>query len=164
MQKPALLRDHLTARLPELARDPERLKMWLDNGSIRSTQTASLGFQWSYKLNIVVTDWTDHPSIIMVLIVEWLRRHQPDLVASTAAPGFVFEADIIDDKTIDLSIDLDLTEVVAVTRREDGGFDMQHVEEPLTMFPDDLPIEETAPTLTELWLGDERVIPAPAAA
>lgn len=162
MQKPALLRTHLATALPELARDPERLKMWLDNGGIRSTQSASLGFQWAYKLNIVVTDWTQHPSIIMVLIVEWLRRHQPDLVASNAAAGFTFEADIIDDKTIDLSIDLDLTEVVTVTRREDGGFDMQHIEEPLTMFPDDLPLDDSAPVLTELWLGGERVIPSPA--
>lgn len=161
MQKPADLRAHLVARLPELERDPERLKMWLDRGTIRATQSAGHGFVYDYTLNLVVTDWTDHPSILMVLILDWLRRHQPDLIASSAAPGFSFEADIIDKDVIDLSIDLALSEVVTVARRVDGGFDMEHQVEPETMFPDDLPIVDGDPTLTELWWRGERVLPLP---
>lgn len=161
MEKPASLRDHLVNLLPELQRDPERLKMWVDKGSVRATQSVGLGFVYDYTLNLVVTDWDRHPSVIMVLLVEWLRRHQPDLIASSAAVGLPFEADIIDKDVIDLSVDLQLSEVVTVIRRQDGGYDMQHLVEPPTMFPDDLPIEESGPTLTELWWRGERVVPLP---
>ncbi len=134
--------------------------MWIDRGSIRSRQTASLAFQYGYKLNVVVLDWTMSPSIIFMLIVQWVRRNQPDLVASQAAPGFTFEADIIDTRTIDLSIELDLTETVAAVPRDAGGYDLQHHGEPDPMFPDDEPLAPA--TLTELWMGAERVIPGTA--
>lgn len=159
MLKPDSLRIHITAALPDLARDPERLRMWIDRGSIRSRQTASLAFQYGYRLNVVVLDWTLSPSIIFILLVDWLRRNQPDLVASQSAPGFTFEADILDTRAMDLSIELDLTETVSTVAREGGGFDLQHHAEPVPMFPDDV---ELAPALTELWLGTDRVIPGPA--
>ncbi len=161
MLKPADLREHLTTRIPELARDPERLRMWIDKGSIRSRQTASLAFQYGYRLNVVVLDWTEHTSILFVMLVDWVRRNQPDLVASQAAPGFAFEADILDKDTIDLSIEIDLTETVGVTVREDGGWDMQHHAEPATMFPEDLGIVEEGPALSELWWRGERLLPLP---
>ena len=42
MLKPAKLREHLTRALPELARDPEKLVMFVTAGSIQSTLTAAL--------------------------------------------------------------------------------------------------------------------------
>ena len=161
MEKPASLREHLVSRLPELARDPERLKLWIDQGTVRSSQTANLSFQYGYTLNLLVTDWTAHPSILFVLLLEWLRRHQPDLVASNSAPGFAFEADVIDKNVVDLQVTLALSEAVITTRRNDGGWDMQHLVEPETMFPDDSALSAPAAPLTELWWRDERVLPLP---
>lgn len=161
MQKPALLRDHLTTRLPELARDPERLKIWVDRGDVRSTMTASRSFAYRYTLNLLLVDWGAHPSVIMILVLEWLRRQQPDLVASNQSSGFAFEADIIDKDIVDIQLSMNLTETVRVTMREDGGFDMEHVIEPEPLFPDDATIVEAGAPLTELWWRDERVLPLP---
>lgn len=136
--------------------------MWIDRGSIRSRQTASHAFQYGYQLNIVILDWADHTSILFIHILDWVRRHQPDLVASQSASGFTFEADIIDKTTIDLSIEIELTETVGAVRRIDGGWDMQHHAEPAPMFPDDDSlVPGTAPTLTEIWWQGERLLPLP---
>ena len=158
MLKPAAIRAMLAASLPELARDPERLRMWIDKGSVRTRQTDSFSFEIAYRLNIVVIDWTHAPLIIFALLNEWLRRSQPDLVASQAAPGYSFEADIMTNDAIDLSIDLDLTEAVRRVEREDGtGWDMQIVEEP-ECFPDEFAPQPPVP-LKEIWWKDERLVP-----
>jgi hypothetical protein len=159
MRKPAAIRALLTAHLPDLARDPERLRMWIDKGQVRTRQTSSFSFEVAYTLNIVVLDWTDPPVILFVLLNDWLRRYQPDLVASQAADGYAFEADIMTNSALDLSIDLALTEAVTAVRREDGGWDMQIVEEPES-FPDDFAASPPVP-LKEIWWKDARLIPEP---
>ena len=159
MLKPASIRDMLAHHLPELARDPERLRMWIDKGSVRTKQTSSFSFEVAYRLNIVVIDWTNEAIILFVLLNEWVRRYQPSLVASQAAEGYSFEADILTNSAMDLSIDLDLTESVRAVKRDDGGWDMQIVEEPES-FPD-----EFAPSppvlLKEIWWKGERLVPLP---
>lgn len=158
MLKPASIRALLTSYLPALARDPERLRMWIDKGNVRTRQTESFSFELVYRLNIVVIDWTDEPIIIMALLNEWLRRYQPDAVASQAAPGYSFEADIVTNTAMDLSIELDLSEAVRRVPKEDGdGYDLQVVEEPES-FPD-----ESAPEppvlLKEIFWKGERLVP-----
>lgn len=162
MLKPAAIRNMLTDFLPELAENPERLRLWIDKGGIRTRLTDSFTFEVAYRLNIVVIDWTRAPVIIFALLNEWLRRYQPDLVASQAAAGYSFEADIVTNSAMDLSIDLDLTETVIRVPKEGGaGWDMQIVEEPES-FPD-----EFAPSppvnLKEIWWKDERLVPLPPA-
>lgn len=158
MRKPASIRKLLTDYLPELGRDPERLRMWIDKGNVRYRQTDSKSFELVYRLNIVVIDWTGEAVVIFTLLNEWLRRYQPDAVASQAAPGYSFEADIVTNNAMDLSIDLDLSEVVRRVAREDGdGWDLQIVEEPES-FPDEFAPEPPVP-LKEIWWKGERLVP-----
>lgn len=157
MLKPAAIRELFTGHIEELARDPERLRMWIDKGSIRTSQTSSFAFEVAYRLNIVVIDWSEPPIILFVLLNNWLRRYQPSLVANQAADGYSFEADIMTNSMIDLSIELDLTEAVIAQPREDGGWDMQIVEEP-ECFPDDFAPSPPVP-LKEIWWKGERLVP-----
>lgn len=157
MLKPAAIRAALTAHLPELATDPDRLRLWIDKGRVRTRQTASFAFELAYTLNIVVIDWTHPPVIIFAILNDWLRRFQPSLVASQAAEGYSFEADIMTNEAIDLSIDLALTEAVVAVRNDAGGWDMQIVEEP-ECFPDDFAPQPPVP-LKEIWWRGERLVP-----
>ena len=85
-------------------------------------------------------------------------RTEAPAVASQAAPGYSFEADIVTNSAMDLSIDLDLSEVVRRVAREDGdGWDLQIVEEPES-FPDEFAPEPPVP-LKEIWWKGERLVP-----
>lgn len=162
MQKPASIRAALADLLPELHRDPDRFMVWLEKGAVRSTMIESRAFAWSYTLNIVITGLTAHPSLAMLAICDWLRTNQPDLLAPNA-PGFRFEADIIDDKTVDLMIELDLDEPVVLQPRADGsGFDLEHLPPPV-LFPDDLPLAVPPSLLRQIWWKGELLVPLPVA-
>ena len=44
MNKPSALRAHLLAAVPELHKNPDRLLVFIDNGTIRSTAAPGLSF------------------------------------------------------------------------------------------------------------------------
>lgn len=157
MRKPAAIRKLLTDALPALQRDPELLVLWIDKGKVRTRQTANFSYAVEYTLNIVIKDWSESPLIFFVILNAWLRRYQPDLVASHAANGYDFEADIMTDKLIDLSIDLQLSESITAQQRDDGGWDMVIVEEPDPL-PDDTPFSPIA-LLKSIWYHGKRIVP-----
>ncbi len=165
MQKPDSLRSALVTAIPELARDPDKLKLFIDRGQIQTLATGSLAFAWSYTLNLIVEDWTGHPDLIVIAVIIWLRDNQIELVArhDEGKSGFRFEADIIDANTIDLSIELDLLEPVGAIKREDGGYDLTHFAQPAPVIPDEVALVtspgNSAVTLAELWLDGEKLIP-----
>lgn len=129
MEKPNSLRAALTAAAPDLARDPERLTMWVEEGRIRSPMVENRGFAWEYTLNITVTDLILHPSVLFLAINDWLRAAQPDLLTPASSAGYRFDADIIDPQTVDLHIKLRLTENVALVAGPNGPA-LQHLAEP----------------------------------
>lgn len=131
MFKPDSLRAHLTAAMPELATDPDRFLVFIDEGSLVSTFAGGLSFEYRYTLNLVLTDFTLHPDALMVPLLIWLRTHQPELLANPdRREQIAFEADLIDNARIDLSVRLPLTERVGVHPRGDGGHDIEHYPEP----------------------------------
>lgn len=139
MIKPASLRAAIVALQPDLARDPEKLLMWVDQGNIRSTSTPTLGFAYRYQLNVILIEFAGEPSVIMLAVTKWLRDNQPERVV----PGndaFAIEVDLIDSTTVDLQLQIMLEENVTATRREDGGYNIQHLAEPNPLFDDDLPL------------------------
>lgn len=161
MQKPDSLRAAIVAMLPYLARDPDRLVMWIDRGSIAARLTGTLGFRYSYRLNVVIENLTVSPSVAMLAVIKWLTENEPALLTPNK-DAVAFEADILDNGTIDLQLLLDLTEQVLVTAKDDGGYDIAHPPEPFPLLPDDLgaggliPI----PTLSSLWTVDgEKILP-----
>lgn len=161
MKKPETLRAAIAAAVPDLAENPERLIMWIDQGTVASPMTAAFHFAYSYRLKILLLGYAGQQPPIAIAILYWLRINQPDLL-QPGKDAFGFEVDFLDNKSVDLEIDLQLTEQVHAVRREDGGFDMQFIAEPNPLFPDDIGLgdEGTAPILTSIWYEGQRLLPA----
>lgn len=132
MNKPNSLRDHLLAADPTLAQNPERLLVFIDEGNIRATAAPGLSFEWLYTLNIIITDYAGHPDNIAIPLLAWLRRNQPDLLTNIekGKDAIGFEADILGNDKVDLSITLPLTERVIVKRLPDDSLEVTHPPEP----------------------------------
>ena len=131
MIKPESLRAALVAAVPHLRRNPDRLLIFADEGSVAATFAPGLSFEWRYTLNLIVTDFAGHPDAIMVPLLIWLRTHQSELLANFDNHGKVeFEADVLANDKVDLSIKIPLTERVGVKPRAGGGHDVVHYPEP----------------------------------
>ena len=156
MIKPDSLRAAIAVHNPSLARDPERLLMFVDRGNARSFMTPDESFETRYTLNIIITDFAADPSSLMIAILSWLRINQPDLLVPPNQ-AFQFEVDILDNGLVDLSLNLDLTEQVATIRRADGGFDMEYLPEPENLFDagdDDYGLPIPPVPLTGAYIGE----------
>jgi hypothetical protein len=161
MLKPDSLRRALTEGLVDAAgvrfleRDPHRLAIFIDKGRIAGRATGSIGFEWRYRLQAILTDFpaslVDSVALVVML---WLREHQPETLLNHTSgnDAVIFEADIIDADTIDLALELELNEAVDARPRDTGGFDLVHRAEPNPTPPfDDVP--DTTP-IGQFYLGD----------
>lgn len=150
MYKPKSLRKALTDAVPDLARNPEMMRIFIDNGKLASTLATSLSFENQYTLNVVVTDFTGDIELLLVPINAWLRIHQADIMTTDEGrqKGFTYFADINNGDSIDISISLMLTERTIV---KEQGHEL-HVEQA----PEPQPPEPvTRPT--ELYVHGELV-------
>ena len=153
MKKPQLLRDHITRACPDLATNPEKMTVFVEGGNVVHTGTPALSFEYRYTVNVVITDWADSTDTLVVPVIAWLKRHQPDLFDNPErrAKGFRFVAEIIDHSTVDVSIELDLTETVAVKGETVDGVNRlttRHIGEPVLA---DASQVETALDLAAEW-------------
>lgn len=131
MIKPQHLRDHLADALPELKRDPDKLLVFIDQGSLAATYAPGLSFEYRYTLNLILTDFSGHPDSVMVPLLVWAAVNQPELLSNPANRGQIsFEADVIANDKVDLDIKIQLTERVGVHARVGGGYDIEHYSEP----------------------------------
>lgn len=132
MNKPESLRTHLLATIGELKHNPDRLLIFIDNGKIRCTAASSLSFEYSFDLQVILTDFAGHPDSVMLPVLGWLSVNQADLLENLnkSAQGIQFEADILDNSKVDLSLTLPLTERVIVGNDADGNTTIRHPGEP----------------------------------
>ncbi len=132
MNKPSALRAHLLAAVPELHKNPDRLLVFIDNGTIRSTAAPGLSFEYSYTLNVILTDYAGHPDAVAIPLLAWLLVNQPELLTNLekGKTAIAFEADVLDNSKVDLSLKLPLTERVIVKKQEDGTLQVSHPDEP----------------------------------
>ncbi|WP_460115371.1 phage tail protein [Pseudomonas sp. H2_D02] len=157
MNKPKSLRAHLLATISELKHNPDRLLIFIDNGKIRCTAAASLSFEYSFDLQVILTDFAGHPDSVMLPVLGWLKVNQADLLENLnkSTQGIQFEADILDNSKVDLSLTLPLTERVVVGTDADGNTTIHHPGEP----------KQVAAFLDPAWIpgarrtGSERVVP-----
>ena len=162
MKKPADLRAHLVAALPDLARDPELLRIWIEEGTVKTTQAPSRAFEVRYQLNIAILDFAQDPLILMVLINEWLRTHQPAVIASQAASGYDVQVEYMTNSTADLAFTLPLSEIIICRPRDGGGWEYKTKEEDASFDDDLMPVGQPTPNLREIWLGNRQILPDPA--
>lgn len=153
------LRTAITAAVPELVTHPARLKMWIEQGSAQSRQTASFGFSFSYRLSVYLEDLSTDIAIVSLALFRWLRVNQAELLAP-GTDGFTFDADVLDNGTVDVMFLLRLTENVAVTARDDGKFDLNYLPEPNPMWDDFLGAggADPIPPLSAVMLAGGTVI------
>ncbi|MDF3935355.1 phage tail protein [Pseudomonas citronellolis] len=132
MYKPDSLRAALLASVPQLRHDPERLLIFIDEGTVRCTAAASLSFEYGYTLQVILTDFPGSPDAVMLPLLGWLREHQSELLTNLdkSAEGIKFDAEIIDKSKVDLAVTLPLTERVVVKRLDDGTYSVTHAPEP----------------------------------
>lgn len=116
MNKPASCRAAIEAALPYLVQDPERLVMFIEGGKI-AAGLGSASFEYHYTLTIGLLDFNQHPDMIMIPLLQWLRTHEPAALqnADRAKEAISFEAEILSHSTYDLRLQLKLTERVKVS-------------------------------------------------
>ena|SRR5450830_1414073 len=133
MYKPDSLREHLTKAIKDLRQNPDKLHVFLDEGSALSTNTASMSLSYDYVLNLIVTD-IDKAAIdaIFVPLMAWMKVHQPDAFANeeNRKKAIRFEVDLNSATSIDVSIKLTLSERTVVTREDGGRLNLSNPPEP----------------------------------
>jgi len=132
MNKPESLRAHLLATVADFKHDPDRLLIFIDNGKVRCTAANTLSFEYSFDLQIILTEFAGHPDSVFLPILAWLSVNQSELLENLdkVKNGIQFEADILDKDKVDLSITLALTEKVIVGKDDQGKATVKHPNEP----------------------------------
>ncbi|KVC58908.1 phage tail protein [Burkholderia stagnalis] len=146
MIKPAGLRAAIVAAIPSLRGDPDKLTVFIDQGSIAATGARSLSFEYRYVCNVLLLDFGGDPDALFVALLDWVRHNQPDLVLNPDehASGITYEIDVLNNKTADVSIKVQLTESVVVKVADDGKRTVEHV--------DDSKLQDSAgPWVAEPW-------------
>lgn len=155
MLKARSLQQHLTEALPFIKRDPNKLTLLVKAGSINTRATTTLAFEYSYTLQVMLLDFAGHADAVIVPLLIWLRTHQPDALDAPDAQtkAVRFDVDFLTKTTVDMVIELDLTERVVVRPRDDvpGGLNVIHHAEPT--HPAVVPREER----WSLWLQDTKL-------
>jgi hypothetical protein len=133
MNKANSLRRALTAAVPSLATDPDKLLVFIDAGNIIATGAQSTSFDYAYTLNVMLLDFAGDADIVFVALLQWVRLNQSDLLTNDELRrvGIAFEADQLTQTTVDLSIKLRLTESVLVVTDDAGAQKITHVDEPV---------------------------------
>lgn len=135
MNKPGSLRKALGDAIPDLRRNPDRLLVFVDEGTIAAVNTKSLSFEYRYQLNLILTDFDGSAEEVMVALLAWVSINQSNLLDNPdrRSDGITFEADHLNHKTYDLSIKLRLAEEVKVTIDETGK---RHISFPPEKVPE----------------------------
>lgn len=159
MRKLNSLRAHLTAALPELARNPEALMIFAEGGTLAVRDGANLGFEMRYTAVLTFLDCQYAPAQIFLPLVIWLRDNQRDVLQNhqSGTEQIRFKVDPADLHAVDLDITLPLTEALDVLPNGDGGYDMDWRAEPPVYGLEEL--ADPAALLRQLW-GQCRDLPA----
>lgn len=134
MRKANDLREYLTRHNRFLRENPDRLHVFVDQGTIVSTASRNLSHEYRFTLTIVLTDYAGPTDAIMLPLLAWIRVKQPDLLANKERRenAISFEVELLNHDTADVEIKLPLTESVLVQASPNGGGLMvDHLDEPI---------------------------------
>ncbi|MDO8932867.1 MAG: phage tail protein [Rhodocyclaceae bacterium] len=131
MKKLREIRDHLVGAVPSLKKNPDRLHVYVEKGSI-ACRYGNLCFQYGYEVKIMVEDYADHADTLIIPLLAWIATNQPSLLLDGDQPDNVIriEAEIIDHDKTDILLTIDnITERVIVTEAA-GIYTATHCAEP----------------------------------
>ena len=131
MEKPNSLRAEIIKHLPELAENPDKLTMFISNGRIIAHK-ATLGHTTEFTLTILITDFTGDQNILRTVIIYWLQANQPDILQPGQTPNdaITFDADILSNDSVDLLIQLKLSERTTALIDDEHKIHISHPAEP----------------------------------
>jgi hypothetical protein len=146
MKKLTSLRAHLIASVPVIGNDPAKMEIFIDKGDVK-VRAGSLSFEYGYTVSIWVQDLAGSVNNLLVPLLAWIAVNQPDLFEKGDRKPFTFESELLDAETCDITISMDLTELVRVEQKQEG-LKVTNLPEPgmLDVFPG-------VPTGTNLWAG-----------
>jgi len=131
MNKPQSLRSALNEAVPFVRNNPDKLHLFVDNGSLVATGASSMSWEYRYTLNVVIEDFSGNQNLLMAPVLLWLTANQPDANNNPELREklFTFDVDILRNDVCDMSLNLQLTERVLVST--DGGMSsVEAVPEP----------------------------------
>ncbi|MYL22542.1 phage tail protein [Halomonas alkaliantarctica] len=118
------LRKHLIDAVPELKRGPDKLLTFITDGGIAFARGQHLSHEYRVEAQIVVTDYAGSLDTVMIPLLQWLGRYQPDLDPDEAIR---LEAEILSNQAWDLALTVSLTErVVALVDCDTGTINAEH--------------------------------------
>ena len=156
MRKIDSLRATLLAAIPEANNDPAMLPTWIDRGSVRGRQTGSGSFEMAFRLNVLAIGVRTDLSLISLAVTKWLRAIQPERL-QPGSDSFTFDADILDNDTADVLIQIDLTQNYEVTT-VNGEERVEPVEQTDPVL-EEAKAEGLAPDIAAILLGGEQLVP-----
>lgn len=106
MNKPQSLRHALNKAVPYVRNNPDKLHLFVDNGSLVATGASSMSWEYRYTLNVVIEDFSGDQNLLMAPVLLWLRDNQPDAINNPALREklFTFEVDILRNDVCDISL------------------------------------------------------------
>ncbi|WP_248858994.1 phage tail protein [Lelliottia sp. AC1] len=121
MNKPQSLRSALNKAVPYVRDNPDKLHLFVDNGSLVATGAQSMSWEYRYTLNVVIEDFSGDQNLLMAPVLLWLNANQTDAINNPQLREKLctFEVDILRNDACDISLNLQLTERVLVNA--DGG-------------------------------------------
>ena len=124
MIKLQALRKHLLEAVPDLKRGPEKLLTFVQDGGIAFSRGQHLSHEYRVDAQIVITDYSGSLDTLMIPLLQWLSRYQPDLDPDEAIR---LEAEILSNDAWDLALTVRLTErVIALVNCETGTINAEH--------------------------------------
>jgi hypothetical protein len=146
MNKLASLRAHLLSIPGEITIEPDDLLTFADSGQIISSASGTNEhYEFKYKGNIIISNYSGQADKLAYWLLQWMKANQPDHLDDPIQ----FEADILNDDSVDLSLTIELNETVKIEQTADGIL-LHHVDEPSIE-----PIPLDAATWTLAANGDE---------
>lgn len=132
MKKPNLLREYLLEAIPDLSPDQDRLLIFANNGTLRSTMVSGYSFEMAYTLDLIITDYAGDVDTIGLVLFTWIAKNQPELMANheKGKQAISFEAELLDNSKYDLNFKVPLTERVVVKKLENGKLEISYPGEP----------------------------------
>lgn len=106
MNKPQSLRHALNKAVPYVRNNPDKLHLFVDNGSLVAAGASSMSWEYRYTLNVVIEDFSGDQNLLMAPVLLWLRDNQSDAINNPTLREklFTFEVDILRNDVCDISL------------------------------------------------------------
>ncbi len=107
---------------------PEKLLTFAEQGGVtsyRGNEGDNRSIIIKYTAHVIVTDYAGAVCDLLFLVSEWVHANYP----SAPEDAVQFALDIIDQKSADVSLKIELSEIISVEQRK-RGFSVKSIPEP----------------------------------